>query len=162
MLNALDVHKEPLTMWIIVNAIFETQSLFSYLVFDKLDALEEECLGLKSVDGITCLSIHTNFTCSWLQSEKICNERNGRLWWANSKEKWNEVMRSSMHRWHLANDNFAEQLEYDGRINVVSLLHSSSLLYLRPSGDPQEVSSGKIIQAEISFSRFNPIFTLVD
>ena len=140
MLNASDVHLGTLSLWIIVNAIYEAASLFSYIFLGDTFFLEEECLPLKSVDGSICFSIHTNFTGSWLQAEEVCNGQGSRLWQAGNKDNWNEVMHFSKHQWYLRDDNATKKLKYNGRINAISLLNSSSIIYLRPSLDLQEVT----------------------
>ena len=123
----------PFFMWIIVNAIFETKSLYSYVLSPCYLPIGEKCLknNLHSIGGKYCFSIHTNYTGSWLESEQICKDKGGELWQINNKFDWNEVMRSSKCEWYFEKDWHQRPVEYDGRINALSLLHSSSVMYLK-------------------------------
>ena len=78
---------QPFFMWIIVNAIFEANSLHSYVAWPLFLPLGEHCLknNYLSTGGKYCFSIHTNFTGSWLGSEDICTEKDGDLWQPNNK-----------------------------------------------------------------------------
>ena len=59
-----------------------------------------------------------------------------------SQANWYEVMRSYKSRWHLAKDWQEQPFEYDGQIDALRYLHSSSLIYLRLAENDQQVNIG--------------------
>ena len=140
-LNAT-LNNQPLLIWIIINAVFEANSLYSYVTVTSLTALGENCLkNNRSSPGVNyCFSVHTNFTGSWLESKELCKKKGGELWKPNKKHIWNEVMRSSKSEWYLQKNR--QPIVYDGRINALPLLRSSSLMYLTLIEHDQEVNKG--------------------
>ena len=129
-------------MWIIVNANFEAISLYSYVVLPQFRPVEENCLknNLYTIGRGSCFSIQTNFSGSWLESEEICKEKGGELWKPNNKHSWNEVMRSTKNEWYLEKFGAHQPIEYDGTINALPLLKSSSLMYLKFPKYDQDVN----------------------
>ena len=149
-LNATQ-NDQPLFMWIIVNAIFETHSLYSYIISPINLPLAEHCLknNRLSMEGKNCFSVHKNFTGSWLESEEMCKEKGGELWNADNEFDWNDVMRSSRTTWYLENDERWQPVEYDGQINALHLLCSSSVMYLKSPEHDQAVSMCSGTSADI-------------
>ena len=138
------LNDQPVFMWIIVNAIFEVKSLYSYVTSPFIFSLEEHCWknNYYSLGRKYCFSIHKNFTGSWVGSEDICKNNDGDLWKPSSQANWYEVMRSYKSRWHLAKDWQEQPFEYDGQIDALRYLHSSSLIYLRLAENDQQVNIG--------------------
>ena len=127
-------------MWIIVNGIFESQTLSTYLIRPFTDVLDVNCylnqrlsFGRKS-----CLSIHTNFSGDWIESEEVCKKQGAHLWSARSAIDWNGVMQTPVYTWYF-DRKMLEPVVYDGRINAVSLLRSFSVFYLGMSSFQNEV-----------------------
>ena len=138
------LNDQPFFMWIIVNAIYEVHSLYSHVSLDYIFSLDEHCWknNYLSTGGKYCFTIHTNFAGSWLESEDICKNNNGDLWKPDNQNNWYEVRRSFKGRWYLANDRQWKVFDYDGHINALKLLHSSSLMYLKLAGNDQQVNIG--------------------
>ena len=129
--NASYKYKEPFSMWIIVNAIFESFTLYSYLIQPYDAVLDSSCYrsnGL-SIGYKTCFSIHADFHGSWIESQEVCKKQGASLWLAKSSFEWAEVMRSAFNNWYLE-DYSSGPVNFDGRINAVALLPSSSVMYL--------------------------------
>ena len=134
------LNSQPFFMWIIVNAIFEAKSLSTYVALPALLPLAENCLknNQYSTGGKYCFSVHTNFTGSWYESTEVCKGKGGELWNVNNKFIWNHVMRSSKSEWYLEKDRQERPIEYDGGIDASSLLHLSSVMFLKyPECDQQ-------------------------
>ena len=92
-----------ISMWIIVNAIFEARSLHTYLVSPYQYQINPNCVrhGEFSLGRSDCFSIHTNFTGSWTESEEVCRKKSSSLWFAKDSSNWLEVMRSDKFDWYL-------------------------------------------------------------
>ena len=131
MVNTSFEHDESRTLWIIVNAIFQSKILYSYLFQPISDILDVECFisGRFSIGFKTCFSISKQFSGNFLESQEVCRSRNAVIWSAKNAYEWTSVMQSGVFYWYLDED-FNQPVAYDGRINAVALLRSSSVMYV--------------------------------
>ena len=133
MVNGSQRKEDAISVWIIVNAIFEVHSLFSYLIYPYEGMLAVNCLefGSYSLGDNSCFSIHSDFSGAWLEAKELCKKRKGNLWRVESAAEWKEVMRSNKFNWYRDEEwSIPINFEYDGRMNAAKLLQSSSLIYL--------------------------------
>ena len=151
MVNVSCVHNESVTMRIIVNALFDSHMLLSYLYEAYDGLLDINCFNHTrlSIGDRTCFSVNTNFSGSYLESQEICKNQGAWLWSAKNAVEWTEVMRSGIHDWYLDQKN-SQPVDYDGRINAANFLRSSSVLYLGKADRQNEVISKCITQCKNS------------
>ena len=131
--NVSNTDREPGSLWIIVSAIYESQSLFGYLVKPYDATLNIDCYLQRrlSLGGKSCFSINKNFSGSWEESNKFCENQGAHLWSVKNALEWTNMMRSHQHNWYI-DEAHTIPVYYDGKINAVSLLRHSSLMFLGP------------------------------
>ena len=123
--------EEPLSMWIVVNALFDSYSLISYVMEPYWSPIDPNCFNRKglSIGFGTCFSLNRNFHGSWSESQKVCKKQDADLLSAYHLYDWTEIMRSHIIDWYVDKTKI-EEVEFDGRVDAIALLRSSSVMYL--------------------------------
>ena len=128
LVNASYRHESPLMMSIIVNALYESLILITYLANPESAIINTECFNSgKIVFYGKCLSIHKNFSGNWYESERVCKKQGDELWSANNAKVWSDSMQSERTNWYL---DYIKPVTYDKHLNVISLLQESSIVFL--------------------------------